>query len=213
MLIRGIILIRSYVIVRDFGFAPNPFFGYCTLATCKPNIRKSAQIGDWVIGTGSAESNSKYKNRLVYAMCVEEKITFDDYWNDARFLKKRPVMNGSKMQLYGDNIYHINSNTGKYIQENSHHSLKDGSVNMINYKRDLSSKLVLISKTYWYFGEEAILIPDKLKGIIKSGQGYKKIDDTAIIKAFVVWMQKQKGYAFIGKPALFSGEFERYKGE
>src|SRR5712671_5339411 len=30
----------SYVVARDFGFAPNPFFGVCTLATCKPDIRK-----------------------------------------------------------------------------------------------------------------------------------------------------------------------------
>jgi hypothetical protein len=206
-------VIYSYVIVRDYGFAPNPFFGHCTLATCKPNIRNSAQVGDWVIGIGSAAKDSNFKNRLVYAMCVEEKLTFDDYWNDARFFKKRPVMNGSNIQLYGDNIYHINSNTGKFIQENSHHSLKDGLVNMNNYKRDLSGKFVLISKTYWYFGEEAILIPDKIKGIIKSGRQYKKIDDATLINAFIFWIQKQKGHSFIGKPAQFSRKFERYKGE
>ncbi|WP_225761747.1 hypothetical protein [Acinetobacter sp. Marseille-P8610] len=32
--------IFSYVVSRDFGFAPNPFFNFCTLATCKPKIRK-----------------------------------------------------------------------------------------------------------------------------------------------------------------------------
>lgn len=206
-------ILYSYVIVRDFGFAPNPFFGYCTLATCKPNIRKNAQIGDWVIGTGSAAKDSNFNNRLIYAMCVEEKLAFDDYWNDTRFYKKRPVMNGSRMQWYGDNIYHIDSKTGKFIQENSHHSLKDGLVNINNYNRDLSGKFVLISKAYWYFGEKAILIPDKFKGIIKSGRQYRKIDDTALIRAFVVWIQKQKWHAFIGNPAQFSGEFKRFKGE
>lgn len=30
----------SYVVAHDFGFAPNPFDGLCTLATCKPDIRK-----------------------------------------------------------------------------------------------------------------------------------------------------------------------------
>ena len=40
--------IHSYVVRYDSGFAPNPFYGYCTLATCKPNIRRSADIGDWV---------------------------------------------------------------------------------------------------------------------------------------------------------------------
>ena len=206
-------VIYSYVIARDFGFAPNPFFRHCTLAACKPIIRKNAQIGDWVIGTVSAAKNSELKNRLVYAMRIEEKLTFDDYWNDNRFFCKRPVMNGSQKQLYGDNIYHINPNTGKFIQENSHHSLEGGLVNMKNYIRDLSSKFVLISKTYWYFGEKAIQIPDKLKGIIKSGQGHKKIDDIILIKIFVGWIQKQKEHGFIEKPTKFSEEFERYKGE
>jgi len=206
-------VLYSYVIVRDFGFAPNPFFGYCTLATCKPDIRRSAQIGDWVIGTGSAAKDSKFKNRLVYAMCVKEKLSYDNYWNDARFFNKRPVMNGSRMQWYGDNIYHIDSSTGKFIQVNSHHSLKDGLINMNNYKRDLSGKFVLISEMYWYFGKEAILIPDNLKDIIKSGRQYKRIYDTALIKAFVVWINKQQGNAFIGRPAQFSKGFVRYKGE
>jgi hypothetical protein len=198
------------VIARDYGFAPNPFYGYCTLATCKPNIRRCAQIGDWVIGTGSAIQNRQ--NRLVYAMYIEEKLPFNDYWNDTRFFCKRPVINGSNMQFYGDNIYHINRKTGEYIQENSHHSLEDGSVNMKNYTKDLPGKFVLISKRYWYFGKEAILIPKTLKDIVKSRQGHKKIDDESLIKKFLVWIKLQKGYAFIGEPAFFSGKFVRYKG-
>ena len=35
----------SYVITRDYGFAPNPFGGICTLATCKPGIRNHAKVG------------------------------------------------------------------------------------------------------------------------------------------------------------------------
>ena len=44
----------SYVIPRDFGFAPNPHFGYCTLATCKQGIRRSAHVGDWIGAFGAA---------------------------------------------------------------------------------------------------------------------------------------------------------------
>ena len=33
----------SYVIEHDLGFAPNPFHGVCTLACCKPQIRKIAK--------------------------------------------------------------------------------------------------------------------------------------------------------------------------
>jgi hypothetical protein len=36
-----------YAITRDFGFAPNPFHGSCTLATCKPELESLLK---WVIG-------------------------------------------------------------------------------------------------------------------------------------------------------------------
>ena len=36
--------VHSYVVRYDSGFAPNPFYEYCTLATCKPNIRKGADL-------------------------------------------------------------------------------------------------------------------------------------------------------------------------
>lgn len=39
-----------YILKHDSGFAPNPFYGFCTLATCKPEIRKQAEVGDWIVG-------------------------------------------------------------------------------------------------------------------------------------------------------------------
>lgn len=56
----------SYVVRFDSGFAPNPFYGYCTLATCKPPIRRTALVGDWIIGTGSASQEVKLGGHLVY---------------------------------------------------------------------------------------------------------------------------------------------------
>ena len=69
--------------VRDYGFAPNPFHGYCTLATCKPQIRRTAQLGDYVVGIGSVAQGRG--GHLVYCMQVEETLTFEDYWADNRF--------------------------------------------------------------------------------------------------------------------------------
>jgi len=93
----------SYVVARDFGFAPNPFFNFCTLATCKPEIRRRAQVNDWVVGTGSKAR--KRGDRLVFAMRVSEAMTFNQYWADARFKSKRPYLLGSKKVAFGDNIY------------------------------------------------------------------------------------------------------------
>jgi hypothetical protein len=84
---------------------------------------------------------------------------------------------------------------------------------MKNYTRDLTGKFVLISKMYWYFGKEAIPIPNRLRDIVKSNQGHKKIDDESLKNIFIDWIKLQKGHAFIGEPALFSGKFVRYKGE
>ena len=40
----------SYTIPIDDGAAPNPFHGMCTLAICKPGIRRVAKKGDWIAG-------------------------------------------------------------------------------------------------------------------------------------------------------------------
>ncbi len=76
----------AYKITRDYGFAPNPFFGYCTLACCKPHIRARANVGDWIIGTGAIENNLLY--HLIFLMRVTEKMTFEEYWSDERFKRK-----------------------------------------------------------------------------------------------------------------------------
>ena len=46
-----IMKIMSYIITHDYGFAPNPYGGFLTLATCKPKIRNSAKIGDILVGS------------------------------------------------------------------------------------------------------------------------------------------------------------------
>src|SRR6266446_9096276 len=104
----------SYVVARDYGFAPNPFFGVCTLATCKPRIRSVAQIGDWVIGTGS--KTRKREKHLVCAMRVTGAMTFNQYWSDPRFQAKQPNLRGSKKQAFGDNIYSRGVRTRRWRQ-------------------------------------------------------------------------------------------------
>lgn len=142
-----------YVVARDFGFAPNPFHGYCTLATCKPGIRKSARIGDWVMGVGG--SRLQATGRCIYLMNVSEILKFNDYWSDQRFQIKKPIRNGSPVMMVGDNVYHQNGKTGDWIQEDSHHSNPDGTTNITNLETDTMSVNVLISTRFYYFGSES----------------------------------------------------------
>ncbi|MFC5404661.1 hypothetical protein [Cohnella soli] len=202
----------SYVLTRDYGFAPNPFGGYCTLATCKPEIRKNASVGDWVIGTGSNNQKVKMGNKLLYAMQVTEILGFEEYWNDQRFQYKKPIMNGSKKQKYGDNIYRFDQQEQKFFQIDSHHSLPNGQVNLMNLERDTKGKKVLISTLFWYFGEEAPQMPVELsEEFVKKGVGHKKIKNELRMNDFIEWISTfESGY--IARPWLFKKEFERYDG-
>lgn len=160
-----------YVVARDFGFAPNPFHGYCTLATCKPKIRGSAKIGDWIMGVGG--SRLKATGRCIYLMKVSEVLTFNDYWSDIRFQKKKPLRNGSLVMMVGDNIYHKEIGTDFWIQEDSHHSNPDGSPNVKNLKTDTKSINVLVSNQYYYFGNEAPVV-DYVSIEYKNHRSYRK---------------------------------------
>jgi len=168
-----------YVVRRDFGFAPNPFHGVCTLATCKPDIRRSARIGDWVMGVGGTRLRAT--GRCLYLMKVTEMSTFDEYWSDSRFISKRPLRNGSSVMMVGDNIYHRNDGIGAWIQADSHHSNPDGSPNMTNLETDTRSANVLISTHFYYFGSCAP--PVDLKSIgFKNIRNYRKfsLNDDAV---------------------------------
>ncbi|MBE7653362.1 hypothetical protein [Tenacibaculum finnmarkense] len=179
----------SYVIKHDLGLAPNPFWNYCTLAVCKPNIRKNRNlnIGDWIIGTGSEKMGKL--NHFIYAMQLTEKMTFEEYWMDSRFTFKKPILNGSLMQMYGDNFYHKNNDSDDWIQEKSAHSVVDKEKHK---KRDTSANTVLISSNFYYLGDSSILIPDEFRKLCKKKQGmkYKGLSEIGI--QFMDWIQNQK---------------------
>lgn len=197
----------SYVVARDYGFAPNPFNGACTLATCKPDIRKSAHIGDWVIGCGSASLG--YRGKLIYAMRTDEILTYSEYFDDPRFECKKPVLYGSLKQTYGDNIYSKNPQ-GEWVQLDSHHSYKDGAQNYHNIRRDTKSEKCLISHHYFYFGRSAITLPQDLEECIYRSRGFKYIEEKSGVK-LTEYLEKEYSPGFIDQPIQFN-KFSRYNG-
>lgn len=152
--------IYAYKIARDYGFAPNPYGAACTLATCKPDIRKAAQIGDIVLGCGSAET--KQIGRIIFAMRVSGESSFDEYWRNPIFIDKQPYFGGSRRRAHGDNIYR-DDETGNWVQARSHHSFPDGSTNLLNLNRDTSVDRVLWGEEFAYWGDSAIPIPEELR--------------------------------------------------
>jgi hypothetical protein len=160
--------VYSYVVARDFGFAPNPFHGYCTLATCKPDIRERASIGDLIVGTRKAPFGS----HVIFFMFVTEILSFQEYWNDNRFRAKQPNFNSSIKNAFGDNIYHLDEH-GHWIQEDSHHTFEDGTVCEKNLRTDTKSNRVLISNDFAYWGSSSPSLPENLQALARGGRGYK----------------------------------------
>lgn len=194
--------IFSYIVRYDFGFAPNPFEGWCTLATCKPLIRRAAKVGDWVVGSGSAQKN--LAGKLVFAMRVEEVLTFDDYWKDARFSRKVPTDRGAVKRAYGDNIYH-HADDGSWIQEDSRHSLDGGAPNSGHIATDTSVDAVLVSSHFTYFGAGGPDVPSRLRqdfgdDIVCSGQGHRCNLPGDLVAAAASWLDGlERG--LLGRPA------------
>lgn len=188
----------SYVVARDYGFAPNPFQGYCTLATCKPDIRKAAKLGDWIVGTGSKKND--LGRHIVYAMCVTEAMTFNEYWSDSRFRSKRPDMHSSISRAFGDNICH-RDRSGCWYQHDSHHSFADRTTNRTNIVRDTKANRVLVSDDFIYWGGSGPEIP-LFSGhdICKNGQGYKRKFPADVIDEFIDWIRNFNDRGCIGDP-------------
>lgn len=191
--------VYSYVIEHDLGFAPNPFHGVCTLACCKPQIRKVAKVGDYILGTGAADP--KLTGFLTYWMRVDEIITFDSYWQDHRFRRKKPVMTGTTYLRYGDNIYHHDGGDD-FKQEDSFHSMEDGSLSFGDLDRDTgTTDRVLVGHDFAYWGQQGIKVPDHLAFVLKKGPGHRcKFNDEQVSK-IMEWLQSLPARGYIGEPA------------
>ncbi|WP_349958068.1 hypothetical protein [Rhizobium sp. ZPR3] len=189
----------SYVVRWDHGFAPNPFHGTCSLATCKPGIRKKAVVGDWILGTGP--SNRKLSDHAIFLMRVDEITTFNAYWQDARFARKRPVLNGSFKVRFGDNIYHRPTPESPWIQADSRHSQHGAVANMTNLKRDTdTTDNVLLSKTFIYWGDQAPKIPQKFAKFHIGRPLYSYDYTPKEVGAFLSWANSLGHDGCVGEP-------------
>lgn len=200
-----------YVVARDFGFAPNPFHGYCTLATCKPVIRRVAKIDDWVVGVGGKDLNAT--GRLIFAMQVTEAMSFNDYWSSPEHQDKRPVRNGSRKMMVGDNIYHRTEDEA-WEQLDSHHSRPDGSPDASNIKNDTQTDRMLLSRHFVYFGANAPEIPPPvLQELGYSNRRHHRTfkDDEAA--PLISWIRQTYGKHMnlvMGDPFQFKASGARY---
>ena len=158
-----------YTLTNDSGFAPNTSSGRLTLATCKPKIRKAAQIGDWIMGMHSVRDGDE---SICFLSRVSETLTFDQYFNDKRFSGKHLHSDPN-----GDAIYYFDGESFVQII-NPHHSPQ-------HYSRDISVDRVLICSLFWYFGKEGFSSKLTSKTLSWKIRGHRVIKDYKLIKSIV----------------------------
>ena len=176
----------TYCIPVDDGAAPNPYWGVCTLAICKPVIRRTAKIGDWVVGTGSTSAPSgDLSGKIVYAMEVSSVMSLAEYdeWTRNHRREKIPDLQSQDLhRRVGDSIYDFSCNPAN--QRPSVH-------NEGNRETDLGGKNVLLSMNFYYFGNRPLPLPPHLQRIIHQTQGHKVNANAALVAPFLKWFKSQ----------------------
>lgn len=181
----------TYTVYVDYGFAPNPFHGVCSLAACTPNhMRARLEPGDWIAGHSDVASGS----RLIYAMRVERVATFEQYANDPAYAAKIPRFDQTWREECGDNIYVIQSN-GKYKQRKSHFHLTKA-----EQQQDIKGNRVFIAKHFYYLGANAVPIPHQFAQLIWKRQGIKISHTSAVVSSFLKWIEDSVPFGISGEP-------------
>lgn len=195
----------TYCLRFDNGSAPNPYWDICTLTICKPDIRRTANKGDWVVGLGSANSRiGDISDCVVYAMKVTDKIGLWGYDNlcQKKYPGKIPDWDNTdfKRQV-GDCIYDFSNGPRPAIRVGVHDER--------NRETDLSGINALISDYFYYFGDNPVKLPQQLRPLIHKQQKHRVKLNRPYVEQFVQWIERLgfERNKLYGEPQLKS-EFE-----
>lgn len=185
----------KYVMTRDSGLAPNPYFGTCSLALCTPNhMNAQLELGDWVVAHSSKDTGQ----RLVYAMRLTRILGMSDYF--AYFPNKRPDPYGSREQQCGDNLYYRDGGRWARLPSAEHNSVEC-------FMQDQNRRVYLAegADNYWYFGAASLLpeldgFADQFPWLIKDRCGFSYVRDETRISALAKWLCARGQRGLIGQP-------------
>jgi hypothetical protein len=96
-----------YKLRTDNGGAPAVYRGRLSLAICKPRIRATAEIGDWIIGIAGESLHPD--SGLLYIAQVDEILEDGQYYRDARFARRPDAVyewKGTRLKLRVDPRFH-----------------------------------------------------------------------------------------------------------
>lgn len=172
----------SYIVVHDTGDAPCVDGGLLTLATCKPDIRRAAAIGDWVAGFHSISSRKRgwTPGRLIWIGQVSDVISpgqYEFYYRGRRDAAYRRI---------SDTEY-------ERLRPHYHDDMK-------SIAKDLRAPVLIFNpRQTWYFGGAGPhALPDDLRCFFARGIGHKTRSKS--LEPLLAHMQGLRNHRAFGPP-------------
>lgn len=140
-------------------------------------------MGDWIVGTGSANSPiGDIRSKVVYVMRISQNMTmqvYDTYTRQYLPNKIPSWHDPDKRKWVGDSIYDFDAyppNLRKSVHKDE------------NRARDLSGEFALLSDHFYYFGDQPKQLPGHLLPIVKTGPGHRSISNAPYLIPLLEWL-------------------------
>lgn len=208
----------------DWGFAPNYSCGVLTLATCKPYIRKSAKVGEYLAGWSSnaLDKSQKGQKNLIYLAKISKILNFAEYWE--AYPQKRPPENKEGDNIYKPLVPNPKSADDFEVIPNLRHPENEKASGCFRYSdskqnddeeaspcfsdkhHDLKSFKVLICDEFYYFGdfgkgEKSLQIPDHIRpNVPERTSPYGYITEVNEAQAFIDYVKSHKQQCTLSHP-------------
>ncbi|MDD2896552.1 MAG: hypothetical protein PHG81_11115 [Aliarcobacter sp.] len=169
--------IYAYIVPVDDGAAPNPYGGVCTLAICKPNLRKTTKQGDWLVGLDS-------KSQLIYTMKITTVMSmkeYDTYTKENLSIKIPNKTSKNIEEQMGDSVYDFSQDSV---------TLRASVHSRCTKEMDLAGKNVLLSTCFYYFGEQVKTLPKEFENIVNLDMDFLKLTKE-LESSFLTWLENQ----------------------
>ena len=180
----------SYTLAVDDGAAPNPYGDSLTLTICKPGIRRTSRVGDWIVGLGptSAPDGSDRSRDVLYAMRVGKKVPLGEYhaYCAKHMPEKIPHWSADEPfeRQVGDAIYVPDPKADRGLRQ------LPGVHNVQNRDTDIDGEFALLADEFYYFGDNpgAPALPSAFDCIRHPYQGYKVHANESVKASVVEWI-------------------------
>lgn len=128
-----------YKIVHDDGVAPCVADNLLSLSVGKPVVRRSAAVGDWLLGF--AASSLATDNRLIYVACIDERLMQGDYFRHAEYERRKDCIyrwDGHAFVLRAGATHH--HDTARFLEHD------------LGKAPEYAGAVTLLARKYRYYG-------------------------------------------------------------